>query len=204
MKRARRLFINFLGILFVIFLTILLGRGFQARGLPDLKPWHRADLGDVKAGRAGETATSPTTSAGRTPLTRRSARRSCGRSGGGPHGGEPVPAGRLRSTRRASAPRTGTGPSSSFRRVRGGALLLHGLTDAPYSVRPTRGGAAEGGLRHARAAPAGPRHGALGPVGDVGRLDERRPTLPRATSARRRARARRSSSSATRTAARSP
>ena len=38
MQRPGRLFINFLGILFVVFLTILLGRGFQARSLPDLKP----------------------------------------------------------------------------------------------------------------------------------------------------------------------
>ena len=57
MKNSARVLTNFLGILFVVFLTILAGRGFQARHLPDLKPWHRVDLGDVKARELGDAAT---------------------------------------------------------------------------------------------------------------------------------------------------
>ena len=137
MKKAARLFTNILGIFFVVFLTILLGRGFQARSLPDLKPWHRADLGDVKAGELPETATladylrredavfaalkskvlSAVPDADRTAANRYLA--------GGP----------LDPTR--------LGPADGNRtfelvpdKIAGGVLLLHGLTDAPYSVRP--------------------------------------------------------------------
>ena len=137
MKKAARLLANVLGILFVIFVTILLGRGFQARGLPDLKPWHRADLGDVKAGELSETATlgdylkredavfaalkekvlAAVPDADRTAGNRYLA--------GGP----------LDPTRFGAADGNRTfelAPDA----VKGGALLLHGLTDAPYSVRP--------------------------------------------------------------------
>ena len=59
--------------------------------------------------------------------------------------------------------------------IRGGALLIHGLTDSPYSMRKHRRGAARqrhvlAGAAHARA-----RHGSLGPGhGDLGRLAGRR------------------------------
>lgn len=137
MRSAARLSVNVVGILFAVFLTILLGRGFQARSLPDLKPWHRADLGDVKAGELPDAATladylrredavfaalkenvlSAVPEADRTAANRYFA--------GGP----------LDPTR--------LGPADGNRtfellpeKIGGGALLLHGLTDAPYSVRP--------------------------------------------------------------------
>ena len=57
MKKTARVLLNVVEILAAVSLTVLLGRGFQARSLPDLKPWHRADLGDVKAGDLPDTAT---------------------------------------------------------------------------------------------------------------------------------------------------
>ncbi len=137
MTRAARLALTFIEISLCVFLTVLLGRGFQARRLPDLEPWHRADLGDVRAGELPETATladylrredavfaalktkvlANVPAGDRTPENRYSE--------GGP----------LDPTRLGSADGNRTfelAPET----VRGGALLLHGLTDAPYSVRP--------------------------------------------------------------------
>lgn len=137
MKNAVRLLTNFLGILFVVFLTILVGRGFQARGLPDLKPWHRADLGDVKAGELPETATLA-------DYLRRedavfAALKTKVLAG--------VPAGDRTSANRyfegGPLDPTRLGASDGNRTfelrpetIQGGALLLHGLTDGPYSVKP--------------------------------------------------------------------
>jgi len=137
MRSAARLSLNLVEILAAVFLTILLGRGFQARSLPDLEPWHRADLGDVRAGELPESATladylrredavfralrervlDAVPPADRTPANRYTA--------GGP----------LDPTRLGSADGNRTFelvPES----IAGGALLIHGLTDAPYSVRP--------------------------------------------------------------------
>jgi alpha-beta hydrolase superfamily lysophospholipase len=136
MKNAARLLTNLLGILFVIFVTILLGRGFQARGLPDLKPWHRADLGDVRAGELPETATladylkreDAVFAALKTKVLAN------------------VPAGDRTSANRyfeggpLDPTRLPVDGNRTFELVPetigGGALLLHGLTDAPYSVKP--------------------------------------------------------------------
>jgi alpha-beta hydrolase superfamily lysophospholipase len=137
MKKAVRLLTNFLGILFVVFLTILVGRGFQARGLPDLKPWHRADLGDVKAGELSETATLAAyrmrEDAVFTALKEKvlSAVPEADRTVGNRYlAGGPLDPTRL-------------GPADGNRTfellpetIKGGALLIHGLTDAPYSVKP--------------------------------------------------------------------
>jgi alpha-beta hydrolase superfamily lysophospholipase len=137
MKKTARLFASILGILFVIFVTILVGRGFQARTLPDLKPWHRADLGDVKAGELPDTATladylrredavfaalkvkvlDAVPAADRTAGNRYLA--------GGP----------LDPTRLGAADGNRTFELVP-EKIAGGALLIHGLTDAPYSVRP--------------------------------------------------------------------
>src|SRR5512135_197860 len=46
-----------LSVSLAVFLTILGGRGIQARHLPDLNVWHRVDLGDVRAGELPDTAT---------------------------------------------------------------------------------------------------------------------------------------------------
>jgi alpha-beta hydrolase superfamily lysophospholipase len=137
MKKTSRVLLNVGEVLAAIFLTILVGRGFQARSLPDLKPWHRADLGDVKAGELPDTATladylrredavfaalrekvlAAVPEADRTPANRYLA--------GGP----------LDPTRLGSA--DGNRTFELFpEKIAGGALLLHGLTDAPYSVRP--------------------------------------------------------------------
>jgi alpha-beta hydrolase superfamily lysophospholipase len=137
MRNAVRLLTNFLGILFVVFLTILVGRGFQARGLPDLKPWHRADLGDVKAGELPETATLADY------LRREDAVFAALKTRVFPG----VPAGDRTNANRyfAGGPLDPTrlGAADGNRTfelrpdtIQGGALLLHGLTDGPYSVKP--------------------------------------------------------------------
>jgi alpha-beta hydrolase superfamily lysophospholipase len=137
MKKAVRLFTNFLGILLVVFLTILIGRGFQARSLPDLKPWHRADLGDVRAGELPDTATLA-------DYLRREdavfaalkakvldAVPEADRTAGNRY----LTGGPLDPTRLGSADGNRTFELVP-EKIAGGALLVHGLTDAPYSVRP--------------------------------------------------------------------
>ena len=119
-----------------VLLTILLGRGCQARHLPDLKPWHRADLGDVKAGQLGDSATLADYLAREDAVFRALSERVLAA----------VP-----SEDRATAYRYNAGgpldptrlPVNGNRtfelvpeNVTGGALLVHGLTDAPYSMRP--------------------------------------------------------------------
>jgi alpha-beta hydrolase superfamily lysophospholipase len=137
MKKAARILLNLVEVLTAIFLTILIGRGFRARSLPDLEPWHRADLGDVKAGELPDTATladylrredavfaalktkvlDAVPEADRTPASRYLA--------GGPL--DPTRLGAADGNRTFElVPET----------IAGGALLVHGLTDAPYSVRP--------------------------------------------------------------------
>jgi alpha-beta hydrolase superfamily lysophospholipase len=137
MKKASRVLLNVGEVLAAILLTILVGRGFQARSLPDLQPWHRADLGDVKAGELPDTATladylrredavfaalktkvlDAVPEADRTPANRYFA--------GGP----------LDPTRLGAADGNRTFELVP-EKIAGGALLLHGLTDAPYSVKP--------------------------------------------------------------------
>ena len=136
MKRAVRFLANVLAILAAVFLTILLGRGFQARGLPDLKPWHRADLGDVRAGELPDTATLADY-LGREEAVFRALKervqnavsaedRTAGNRyfAGGPLDPTRFPDDGNRTFE--SVPET----------IRGGALLIHGLTDAPYSMKP--------------------------------------------------------------------
>ena len=124
-------------VLLSVFVTILLGRGFQARRLPDLEPWHRADLGDVKAGELPETATladylrreDAVFAALKTKVLANVP--AGGRTGANRY----VEGGTLDPTRLGAADGNRTfelAPET----VRGGALLLHGLTDSPYSVRP--------------------------------------------------------------------
>ena len=118
-----------------VFLTILLGRGCQARHLPDLSPWHRADLGDVKAGELGDTATLGDYLAREDAVFRALSDRVLAK----------VPADERAAYRyRAGGPLDPTRLPANGNRtfevtpasVTGGALLLHGLTDSPYSMRP--------------------------------------------------------------------
>ena len=96
-------------------------------------------------------------------------------------------------------------PAPDVRRARGVALLLHGLTDSPYSMRSIGEHLAVERLRGRRAPAAGARHGAVGPA-DVPRSRTcRRPCGWRcATCAASSGRTSRSTSSATRTARRWP
>ena len=137
MKRAARLAFTFIEVSLVVFLTILLGRGFQARSLPDLQPWHRAHLGDVKAGELPDTATLADY------LRREDAVFASLKS----KVLDAVPEAERAATSRYSAggplDPTRLGAADGNRtfelvpeRIAGGALLVHGLTDAPYSVRP--------------------------------------------------------------------
>jgi alpha-beta hydrolase superfamily lysophospholipase len=124
------------GIAVAIFLTIVFGRGCQARHLPDLSVWHRADLGDVKAGELGDSATLADYLAREDAVFRAlrekvlaavpaDAREQAYRY----HEGGPLDPTRLA----VNGNRTFEIEPAA---VTGGALLLHGLTDGPYSMRP--------------------------------------------------------------------
>ena len=123
-------------ILAAVFLTILLGRGFQARALPDLKPWHRADLGDVRAGELPDTATLADYLQREDAVFRALKERVQ----------DAVPAEDRTAGNRyfAGGPLDPTRLPADGNRTfellpehdQGGALLIHGLTDAPYSVKP--------------------------------------------------------------------
>lgn len=119
-----------------VFVTVILGRGCQARTLPDLQPWHRADLGDIKAAELGDKATFADV------LAREDAVFKALR--------EKVYAAVPDAERISSNRYTLGGPLDPTRlgaadgnrsfelapsEVRGAALLLHGLTDGPYSMR---------------------------------------------------------------------
>ena len=97
---------------------------------------------------------------------------------------------RIVTSRPAGAIPIASRPAATARRFapaatpRGGALLIHGLTDSPYSMRALAEHLNAGGFLHAVAADAGTRHGAGRPdQRGVGGLERRgadgRATRPR-------------------------
>ncbi len=136
MKKTWHLLLNLVELLAAVFITILLGRGFQARSLPDLKPWHRADLGDVRAGELPETATLGEYLKREDAVFRALKERvqdavsAEDRTAGNRYfAGGPLDPTRFSNDGNRTfeaVPET----------IRGGALLIHGLTDAPYSMKP--------------------------------------------------------------------
>jgi alpha-beta hydrolase superfamily lysophospholipase len=117
--------------------TLIVGGGCDARiRVPDLKPWHRVNLDDLKASDMGDDFTlaeylaredklfaaikqfeSTIDAAERTPVNRYSA------------GSRSHPSSAGRDWNRTFEVKPDV--------VRGGALLIHGLTDSPYSMRAT-------------------------------------------------------------------
>ena len=117
--------------------TLIVGGGCDARiRVPDLKPWHRVSLDDLKASDMGDDFTlaqylareenlfaeikqfeSTIDAAERTPVNRYSA------------GSRSHPSSAGRDWNRTFEVKPDV--------VRGGALLIHGLTDSPYSMRAT-------------------------------------------------------------------
>jgi alpha-beta hydrolase superfamily lysophospholipase len=125
-----------IGAVLLVIGALIVGGGFDARRrLPDLKPWHRAHLGDVTASeldstftfaryaareerlfadvRALEAAIDP---AERTPVNR-------------------YYSGSLSHPSKAERDWNRSFETEAAAPLRAGALLLHGLTDSPYSMR---------------------------------------------------------------------
>ena len=147
----------------LVLITLIVGGAYDARRRhPDLKPWHRVRLDDVDGVDARRSVhVSAVSGARRAAVRRRSA----------PSSRRSIPRIARRSTaiiraacriRRAPAA-TGIDPSRPTPpAIRGGALLVHGLTDSPYSMRKRRRGAARSRhllavAAHARARHASPR-----------------------------------------------
>ncbi len=120
----------------IVLLTVVVGRAFQSRGLPDLKLWHTEVLrSELRARDLGAATTWPQMLAREDTVFRELRERVY----------EKVPAG----DRLVTSRYTKNGPldpaafSHDWNRsfalepetLRGGVLLVHGLTDAPYSVR---------------------------------------------------------------------
>ena len=119
-------------LLALVALGVLLAHAFGARGMPDLMPWHRiAPAHEVRAGAIGERyAWADYLAAEQQVFDELRAQRAVAAVAG---------ALRYESGSRLGA-RAGTRDwNRSFESTpaepRGGVLLLHGLTDAPYSVR---------------------------------------------------------------------
>jgi alpha-beta hydrolase superfamily lysophospholipase len=121
----------------LVFATIVVGGGLDARRrLPDLEPWHRIALRDVRAG----DLTSTSTLADYLAIEETAFRTVHEQIEQRLDAASRVPANRYNPDGRSSPRQLGTdwnrtqvlAPRSA---PVGGALLLHGLTDSPYSMR---------------------------------------------------------------------
>jgi alpha-beta hydrolase superfamily lysophospholipase len=138
MKTAARLLLRTAEWLFLILATVVLVRAFDARKLPDLKPWHRVVLQkELTAAELTERFTLAdymTREAEVFREVREGVVAACpdeDRTAANRYfEGSPIDPGRFP-----------TDWNRTFElvpaEVRGGALLIHGLTDAPYSMRRT-------------------------------------------------------------------
>jgi alpha-beta hydrolase superfamily lysophospholipase len=125
-----------IGAVFLVIGALIVGGGFDARRrLPDLKPWHRAHLADVTAAELGQAFT----------FAQYSAREEQLFAGvraleGGIDAVDRTPVNRYFTGSLSHPSRADRDWNRSFETeaappVRAGALLLHGLTDSPYSMR---------------------------------------------------------------------
>ena len=166
MKRLLKWILGGIAGVLLVFATLLFARAFAARRLPPLKPWHQALSAEVTAKeitdswtlqdylrredevfrQMNETVLPAVAPEDRTPTNRYWA--------DGPLNPERFPKNWNRTTELVP-----DGP------IRGGALLVHGLTDAPYSMRAEAELLRVDGLLRALPPDAGARHGA-------GRADE--------------------------------
>jgi alpha-beta hydrolase superfamily lysophospholipase len=136
MRRWQRRLLRVAAAVFLIVVTIVGVRVHDALGLPDLKPWHRfVPASEVRARDVDEKFTLDDYLK-REERVFREVRE--GVEARVPRG-EPRRFNRYVRGSFSSAERFGTDWNRTFERVpgriRGGALLLHGLTDSPYSMR---------------------------------------------------------------------
>lgn len=120
----------------LVVLTVILVRAFDARRQPDLKPWHRALGSEVRARDLTDTSTLADYLRFEEVVFREMEETVIPAVG---------PADRVRTNRYwAESPINPLRYPKNWNRtvelvpqgeIRGGALLVHGLTDAPYSVR---------------------------------------------------------------------
>jgi alpha-beta hydrolase superfamily lysophospholipase len=116
----------------VLVFALLLGRAFQARGQPPLQPWHRLQLhGEVTAGQIGPGYTWAQYEQAEAALFAERDRALAAHPTPGPYRYQ------AQSHLGARAGQRDWNRSyvSTPAQIRGGVLLLHGLSDSPYSLR---------------------------------------------------------------------
>jgi alpha-beta hydrolase superfamily lysophospholipase len=120
----------------LIVVTVIVGAAIEARRrLPDLEPWHRYVPADATASDLASATFADYVKREETVF--RDVRDRVERTSAGP---APAPANRYDSRSRSHPSRLGTDWNRTFEIVpegdiTGGALLIHGLTDSPYSMR---------------------------------------------------------------------
>jgi alpha-beta hydrolase superfamily lysophospholipase len=116
----------------VLVFVLLLGRAFQARGQPPLKPWHTLQLrGEVTAGQIGPGYTWARYAQAEAALFADLGRTLAAHPTPGPYRYEA----QSHLGARPGARDWNRSYVSSPAQIRGGVLLLHGLSDSPYSLR---------------------------------------------------------------------
>lgn len=124
----------FILVLVAIFATILLVRGFDSRRMPDLKPWHKAKLPEFRAGSGA-----PGTLAEYLELEDRLFQSLETQVYDRVEAADQLPFNRFHQGSLSDPGRQPHNWNRTFElepeQRRGAALLLHGLTDSPYSVR---------------------------------------------------------------------
>lgn len=123
---------NLLLLLLGALALVVLVRAFEARSLPDLEPWHRLDL--VEEMRAEDLGADMTWSAYRQREARLFAELQRKIAATPASGGYRYAAGHPLGAR-AGTTDWNRSYESTPTTVRGGVLLLHGLSDSPYSLR---------------------------------------------------------------------
>ena len=180
----------------LVLTTVVVGGACQARWrLPELEAWHRVSLEDIDAADLAAGLTYPQYRAREERLFSqvRAFESTIGPS-------DRTPVNRYHQGSLSHPQRSGSDWNQSFETeppvIRGGALLIHGLTDSPYSMRAVAERPARCGYLLAGAAHAGAWHRAFGSDScDLGRLAsgraDGRPACARQDSGRGAARARR-------------
>ena len=136
MARVKRWLVRILWVAALIVATVIVGAAVDARRrLPDLQAWHRyvpadATASDLEAATFADYVR-------REEILFRDVRDRIERTSAGP---APAPANRYDARSRSHPSRLGTDWNRTFEivpdgEIAGGALLIHGLTDSPYSMR---------------------------------------------------------------------
>ena len=136
MSTLRRWGARLLWTCLVVLATVIVGRAFQSRRLPDLERWHRfVPVREVRADEVTSAFTLADYLAREEEVFGEVAREVTARVGSA----DPSVPNRYVTGSVSSPTRQAFDGNRTFERVpaqiRGGALLVHGLTDAPYSLR---------------------------------------------------------------------